>query len=174
MTPSKSSAPDSTASSWARAAAAVSAAPNPKSRGLSAKKRRKWRRDSARTSVGIRVPRCFARHHTTGFAPRPRRGQLRVESGLEESLPMKRLLAVAVGFTLAIAAYAHTALTESSPAAGTSVPAPKAIDLTFGGDVRLTAVSLTDAAGAAKHLDAVPAATGSTFSIVVHEPLAPG
>ncbi len=87
---------------------------------------------------------------------------------------MKRLLAVAIGLTLAIAAYAHTALTQSSPAADTSVPAPKAIDLTFGGDVRLTAVSLTDAAGAAKHLDAVPAATGSKFKIVVQEPLAPG
>ena len=87
---------------------------------------------------------------------------------------MKRFLAAAFGLTLALAAYAHTALTESLPAADTSVPAPKTIDLTFGGDVRLTAVSLTDAAGAAKHLDAVPAVTGSKFSIVVHEPLAPG
>jgi methionine-rich copper-binding protein CopC len=87
---------------------------------------------------------------------------------------MKRLLAVAVGLTLAMAAYAHTALTESAPAADTSVPAPKAIYLTFGGDVRLTAVSLTDAAGAAKPLDAVPAATGSKFRIVVQEPLTPG
>jgi methionine-rich copper-binding protein CopC len=54
------------------------------------------------------------------------------------------------------------------------VPAPKAIYLTFGGDVRLTAVSLTDSAGAAKPLDAVPTAAGSKFGIVVQEPLAPG
>jgi methionine-rich copper-binding protein CopC len=87
---------------------------------------------------------------------------------------MTRLLAVVLGLTLAITAQAHTALTESAPAADASVPAPKAIYLTFGGDVRLTAVSLTDAAGAAKHLDAVPTATGSKFGIVVHEPLAPG
>jgi methionine-rich copper-binding protein CopC len=75
---------------------------------------------------------------------------------------------------IAVAAYAHTALTESAPAADASVPAPKAIYLTFAGDVRLTTVSLTDAAGAAKRLDAVPAATGSKFRLVVQEPLAPG
>jgi methionine-rich copper-binding protein CopC len=87
---------------------------------------------------------------------------------------MKRFLAAAFALTLTIAAHAHTKLTESAPAADASVPAPTAIYLTFGGDVRLTAVSLTDVAGAAKHLDAVPTATGSKFRIVVHEPLAPG
>jgi methionine-rich copper-binding protein CopC len=87
---------------------------------------------------------------------------------------MKRFLAVVFGLTLAVAASAHTKLTESAPAADASVPAPKAIDLTFGGDVRLTVVSLTDAAGAEKRLDAVPTATGSTFRIVVQEALAPG
>jgi methionine-rich copper-binding protein CopC len=87
---------------------------------------------------------------------------------------MKRFLAAAFALTLYAAAHAHTALTESAPAADASVPAPKAIDLTFGGDVRLTAVSLTDAAGAAKHLDAVPTATGSKFRIVVHDALPPG
>ena len=87
---------------------------------------------------------------------------------------MKHLLAAAFALTLNVAALAHTALTESVPAADASGPAPKAIYLTFGGDVRLTAVSLTDAAGAAKHLDAVPTATGSKFRIVVHDALAPG
>ena len=87
---------------------------------------------------------------------------------------MKRLLGLALGLLLAAAASAHTPLAESSPAADASVPAPKAIFLTFGGDVRLTVVSLTDAAGAAKHLDAVPEVIGSKFRIVVQEPLAPG
>ena len=87
---------------------------------------------------------------------------------------MKRLLAVALGFALAVAVQAHTQLKESSPAADASVPAPKAVALTFAGDVRLTSVSLTDARGAVKHLDAVPTAIASTFSLAVHEPLAPG
>ena len=87
---------------------------------------------------------------------------------------MKRLLAIALGFAVAVAAHAHTPLKASSPAADASVAAPTAVDLTFGGDVRLTSVSLTDSAGAAKHLDAVPTAIASTFSLAVHEPLAPG
>ena len=87
---------------------------------------------------------------------------------------MKRFLAVVLGVSLAVVAYAHTRLTESAPAADASVPAPKAIYLTFGGDVRLTAVQLTDAAGAAKPVDPVPTATGAKFRIVIQEPLAPG
>ena len=87
---------------------------------------------------------------------------------------MKRLLAIAFGLALAAAAYAHTPLKTSVPAADASVPAPKTIELTFGGDVRLTAVSLADAGGAAKHLDAVPTAVASAFSLAIHEPLAPG
>ena len=53
-------------------------------------------------------------------------------------------------------------------------PRPRRVELTFGGDVRLTSVSLTDSSGAAKHLDAVPTAIASTFSLAIHEPLAPG
>ena len=87
---------------------------------------------------------------------------------------MKRLIAMTLGLALAAAAHAHTPLKTSVPAADTSVPAPKAVELTFSGDVRLTSVALTDSAGAAKHLDAVPTAIGSTFSLNVHEPLAPG
>jgi len=87
---------------------------------------------------------------------------------------MRRLLAIAFGLVLAAAASAHTPLKTSVPAADASVPAPKTIELTFGGDVRLTAVSLADAGGASKHLDAVPTAVASTFSLAVHEPLAPG
>ena len=87
---------------------------------------------------------------------------------------MKRLIAFALGLALAAAAHAHTALKLSVPAADASVTAPKSIELTFSGDVRLTAVSLTDSAGAAKHLDAPPAITGAMFRLAVHEPLAPG
>ena len=71
---------------------------------------------------------------------------------------MTRLIALVLGLALAVAAQAHTPLQSSLPAADASVAAPKAVELTFGGDVRLTAVSLTDAGGAAKHLDAVPTA----------------
>jgi copper resistance protein C len=87
---------------------------------------------------------------------------------------MKRLVEFALGLMVALAAQAHTPLQSSSPAADASVAAPKTLELTFGGDVRLTSVSLADAAGAAKHLDAVPTAVASKFSLGIHEPLAPG
>jgi len=87
---------------------------------------------------------------------------------------MKRLIALGLGLALAAAAHAHTPLKSSVPAADAAVAAPKTLELTFGGDVRLTSVSLTDSAGAAKHLDAVPTAIASTYSLSIHEPLAPG
>jgi copper resistance protein C len=87
---------------------------------------------------------------------------------------MKRLIGIVLGVCLTIAAHAHTKLAASTPAADSSVPAPRVIELTFAGDVRLTSVSLTDTAGAAKHLDAVPTDVASQFSLAVHEPLAPG
>src|SRR5688572_10698022 len=87
---------------------------------------------------------------------------------------MKRLIGVILGVCLTVAAHAHTKLAASTPAADASVAAPSVIELTFAGDVRLTSVSLTDSAGVAKHLDAVPTAVASRFSLAVHEPLAPG
>lgn len=87
---------------------------------------------------------------------------------------MRRSIAVALGLALALAAHAHTQLKSSSPAADASVAAPQAIELTFAGDVRLTSAQLTDSAGVSKHLDAVPTEAASTFSLKVHEPLAPG
>lgn len=87
---------------------------------------------------------------------------------------MKRFVAMALGVALAVAAHAHTPLKASAPAAESSVPAPQALELTFDGDVRLTSVSLAGSNGAAKHLDAVPTAVASTFSLSIHEPLAPG
>ena len=87
---------------------------------------------------------------------------------------MKRFVAFALGLALACAAHAHTPLKTSVPAADASVPSPQSIELTFGGDVRLTSLTLTDSAGAAKRTDAVPTAVATTFSLSVHEPLAPG
>jgi len=87
---------------------------------------------------------------------------------------MKRLIAFALGLALVLAAHAHTPLKASVPTADASVPAPKSIELTFGGDVRLTSLTVTDSAGAAKHTDAVPTTVASTFSLSIHEPLAPG
>ena len=87
---------------------------------------------------------------------------------------MTRSIMLVVSFALAAVAQAHTPLKSSAPAADASVNAPTAIELAFSGDVRLTSVALTDAGGAAKHLDAVPTAIASTFSLAVHEPLTPG
>lgn len=87
---------------------------------------------------------------------------------------MLRFIALVLGLVIAAAAQAHTPLQSSAPAPDAAVAAPKAIELTFGGDVRLTALALTDSAGAAKHLDAVPTAVASKFTLAVHEPLAPG
>jgi len=87
---------------------------------------------------------------------------------------MTRLITLALGLALAATAYAHTALKSSAPAADAAVAQPKTIELEFAGEVRLTSLVLTDAGGAAKHLDAVPTAVASTFSLGVHEPLAPG
>ncbi len=87
---------------------------------------------------------------------------------------MPRLIALVLCLTLGVAAHAHTPLKTSAPAADAAVAAPTAIELAFGGDVRLTSVALTDAGGVAKHLDAVPTEIASTFSLAVHEPLAPG
>jgi copper resistance protein C len=87
---------------------------------------------------------------------------------------MTRSILLALSLALAAVAQAHTPLKSSTPAAEAAVRAPMAIDLVFGGEVRLTSVALTDAGGAAKHLDAVPTAVASTFSLAVHEPLTPG
>jgi methionine-rich copper-binding protein CopC len=87
---------------------------------------------------------------------------------------MPRLVALVLGLTLAVAAQGHTPLKSSAPAADASVGAPTAIELAFDGDVRLTSVALTNAGGAAKHLDAVPTEVARTFSLAVHELLAAG
>jgi copper resistance protein C len=87
---------------------------------------------------------------------------------------MTRLMTLALGLALAVAAHAHTALKSAVPAADAAVPPPQAIELVFAGDVRLTSLALTDASGAAKHLDALPTEVATTFSLAIHGPLAPG
>jgi len=87
---------------------------------------------------------------------------------------MKRWVALILCSSLALAVHAHTKIATTTPAADSSVPAPRALELNFGGDVRLTSVTLADAAGHAKHLDAVPTEVGSKFSLAIHEALAAG
>jgi copper resistance protein C len=87
---------------------------------------------------------------------------------------MTRSIPLFISLGLAAWVQAHTPLSASSPAADAAVPAPKTLELTFGSDVRLTSVALTDSGGSAKHVDAVPSAVASKFSLAVHDPLAPG
>src|SRR5262249_7943074 len=85
--------------------------------------------------------------------------------------PMRHLIAA---FLLAFATVvtAHTPLTASVPAAKATVPAPvKEIVLEFGGDVRLTAVVLTDAAAAQRKVAPVPTAVASKFTLAIEEAL---
>ncbi len=87
---------------------------------------------------------------------------------------MKYLFA-AVLIALATTAAAHTALVSSVPAWKSTVAGPvKELKLEFGGDVRLTAVVLTDAQGVTKKVASLPAEVGKKFAIAVEEDLAPG
>jgi methionine-rich copper-binding protein CopC len=86
-----------------------------------------------------------------------------------------RLATVLFGVFAAAAAYAHTPLTSSDPANGASVAsAPKAIALAFGGDVRLTAVTLTDANGGKHALEDPPTAVAAKFDVGIRDALGPG
>jgi copper resistance protein C len=87
---------------------------------------------------------------------------------------MRRLLALVLAWSCAFAAYGHTKIATTTPSADASVARPRAIELAFEGDVRLTSVSLTDALGAAKHLDAVPTGVASKFELAIHDTLTPG
>lgn len=87
---------------------------------------------------------------------------------------MKSLSTVALLVFASIAA-AHTPLTASVPAAKAIVPAPvKEIVLEFGGDVRLTAVVLTDEQGGSRKVAAPPAAVAKKFALAVEEDLKAG
>lgn len=87
---------------------------------------------------------------------------------------MRYLLAV-LFLAFASLAAAHTPLVSSAPAANATLPGPvKQLLLVFGGDVRLTAVVLTDAQGAAKKTAKVPEAVAKQFTLAVEEDLRPG
>ena len=86
-----------------------------------------------------------------------------------------RHLFAALLLAFAAVAAAHTPLSASVPAAKATVPAPvKEIVLEFGGDVRLTAVVLTDAQGGNKKVAAPPAAIAKKFTLAVEEELKAG
>jgi methionine-rich copper-binding protein CopC len=88
---------------------------------------------------------------------------------------MVRSSTLLLGFLFASGAAAHTGLASSEPAADESVAGPVSeIVLTFSGEVRLTAVALTDSSDAAKTLGALPKDTAERFAIPVEESLAPG
>jgi hypothetical protein len=72
-------------------------------------------------------------------------------------------------------ATAHTGLESSTPADGASVDSPiEEIVLEFTDAVRLTAVTLSDAAGAKRALGAVPTEIAAKFVVAVRDPLAAG
>ena len=86
-----------------------------------------------------------------------------------------RVLLAALLVAFASIAAAHTPLTASVPAAKATVASPvKDIVLEFGGDVRLTAVVLTDAHGGNMRVAAIPAAVAKKFTLAVEEDLKPG
>jgi len=89
---------------------------------------------------------------------------------------MRQVLYAAIalaGFALPV--YAHTPLTSSRPAAGSTVAPPvKEIVLEFGGDVRLTAFALADANGKPKKMADVPTEIAKKFTLAIREELAPG
>lgn len=72
-------------------------------------------------------------------------------------------------------ASAHAHLERSVPAAGATVAAPTAVTLAFTEPVRLTALSLRDAAGRTRTLEPLPKTQGASHSVPVPvPPLAPG
>jgi methionine-rich copper-binding protein CopC len=87
---------------------------------------------------------------------------------------MKVLLA-ALLLACASMAAAHTPFTASVPADKATVAAPvKLLELEFGGDVRLTAVVLTDSHGGNKKVAAIPAAVAKKFTLAIEDDLKPG
>jgi len=87
---------------------------------------------------------------------------------------MKRLYLAVMAMLLAATAHAHTKIATTLPADGAAVAAPTELVLEFAGDVRLTSVSLTDAAGREQPLEAVPTTIAGRFTVGVRGPLAPG
>jgi methionine-rich copper-binding protein CopC len=92
----------------------------------------------------------------------------------KETFMKSIVFALAAAF-IALSVEAHTPLTSSIPAEGSSVRPPlDALVLEFGSAVRLTAITLADSAGAGKKLDPIPTAIAAKFTIAVRDELSPG
>lgn len=79
----------------------------------------------------------------------------------------KQILILGLGL-FATSVLAHTQLSNSVPAQDTVVAStPEALVLTFSTDVRITALTLTDAADASYELGALPMSAQREFSIPV-------
>jgi methionine-rich copper-binding protein CopC len=88
---------------------------------------------------------------------------------------MNRLVGALAFALLTLSAAAHTPLKSSVPAEGSAVPPPvAAVILEFGAAVRLTALSLADAAGTPKDLEDLPSTIAAKFTIAVRDDLPPG
>jgi copper resistance protein C len=87
---------------------------------------------------------------------------------------MKRLIFAAVALLAAPALSAHTELEATKPVDKSTVAAPHEIQLEFEGEVRLTALALTDAAGKPRALDSVPTEIAEKFTVPVRDALGPG
>jgi methionine-rich copper-binding protein CopC len=89
---------------------------------------------------------------------------------------MKLLVYAALALVgIALPTYAHTPLASSVPASGSMVAPPvKEIVLEFGGDVRLTALAVADAAGAKKSVADLPTAIQKKFTVAIRDELGPG
>jgi methionine-rich copper-binding protein CopC len=84
-------------------------------------------------------------------------------------------LAVSAGAWVASVSLAHTPLKSSIPAAGAALAAsPQEIVLEFPHAVRLTAVVLTDGAGATKPVGAISTEPAARFAVAVSSPLTAG
>ena len=69
---------------------------------------------------------------------------------------------------------AHTKLSSSNPADGSTVNALPEIQLEFSAAVRLTAVILESSAGAEVGLGPIPGETATAYTIALKDVLAPG
>jgi methionine-rich copper-binding protein CopC len=88
---------------------------------------------------------------------------------------VKGLIVLLAGLVMMASASAHTALSASTPESGAKVAAPVTeIVLEFSGEVRLTAMILSDAAGADIEITSLPKEAAARFVVALAEPLDAG
>jgi methionine-rich copper-binding protein CopC len=86
----------------------------------------------------------------------------------------RSILAIVAASLFSLNAFGHTQLSASLPANDARVTSPHEIVLEFGGDVRLTSVTLADASGVEKAVAKAPADVAARFVLGVQDELAPG